>query len=124
MNKSKQLDEVNFIRPMVILLLVVLHSFTMYAGGWSMPEGINDVRTYFWIAKLSYSFILEMFVFLSGYLFANQIYQLQKKYTFLGLLKNKFKRLIIPSIVFSLFYSILFYSILNNSIFKTILMIY
>lgn len=54
--------------------------------------------------------MLEMFVFLSGYLFAYQIFHLHKKFTLKGLLKSKFKRLIIPSIVFSLFYSILFYS--------------
>ena len=109
-NIIKQLDDVNFIRPIVILQLVILHSFTMYGGGWTFPEGINNVRAYFWIARLFNSFMLEMFVFLSGYLFAYQIFHLHKKFTLKSLLKSKFKRLIIPSIVFSLFYSILFYS--------------
>jgi len=108
---KKQLDEVNIIRPIVIVLLVLMHSFTIYAGGWSMPEGIHDVRAYFWIAKMSFSCMLEIFVFISGYLFAYQIYELKMKYTFKKILSSKFKRLIIPSIVFSLFYSILNHSI-------------
>ena len=40
--------------------------------------------------------------------FAYQVCELKKKYFFLQLIKVKFKRLIIPCIVFSLFYSFLF----------------
>lgn len=79
-------------------------------GGWSLPQGIHEIRAYFWISKLSYSFMLETFVFLSGYLFAFQIFELNKKYTFQKIIVSKFKRLIIPSIVFSILYSLLFYT--------------
>ena len=107
---SKQLDEINLLRPIVIVLLVIMHSFTMYAGGWNLPESIHDVKVYFWISKVSLSCMLEAFVFISGYLFAFQICVLHKKYTFWGLLKSKFKRLIVPSIIFSILYSLLFYT--------------
>lgn len=107
---SKQLDEINLLRPIVIILLIIVHSFTMYAGGWNKPEGIHDVRAYFWISKLSFSCMLEAFVFISGYLFAFQIHVLRKKCTFWGLLTSKFKRLIIPSIIFSILYSLFFYT--------------
>lgn len=108
---KKQLDEINILRPITILLLVIMHSFTMYSGGWSLPEGItNDIRAYFWIAKTTYSSMLEMFVFISGYIFAYQIYELQRKYTFKTIINKKFKRLIIPSIVFSLLYALFFYN--------------
>ena len=108
--ENKYLGEVVLIRPIATLLIVVLHAFTMYGGGWILPEGISNVRVYFWIARLSNSFALEMFVFLSGYLFAHQIYNLRRKFPFKRLVKNKFNRLIIPSIVFSILYSLLIYT--------------
>lgn len=30
---KKQLNDVNIIRPIIIVLLIILHSFTMYGGG-------------------------------------------------------------------------------------------
>lgn len=95
-------------RPVAIVLLVLLHSFTMYGGGWKLPEHIQDVRAYYWIARIANSFMLEMFVFISGYLFAYQLFGLQKKSSFRIFLKSKLLRLIVPSIVFSILYSILF----------------
>jgi hypothetical protein len=79
----------------------------MFQGGWSFPAGIHPVKAYFWIAAGSYSFMLEAFVFISGYTFCYQLYK-QKKYTIQSLLSSKFKRLIIPSIVFSVAYFFLF----------------
>jgi hypothetical protein len=108
MGNTKQLADANIIRPIIILLLVIMHSFTMYAGSWTMPEGIENVRAYFWVGKIASSFRLEMFVFISGYLFAFQVYELKKKYLLKDIAFNKFKRLIIPSIFFSLLYVILF----------------
>lgn len=102
------LEEINIIRPLVIILLVLMHAFTMYGGSWPKPERIEDVELYFWIQRFSFACMLEMFVFISGYLFAYQVCELKKKYSFLQLIKVKFKRLIIPCIVFSLFYSFLF----------------
>lgn len=107
---KKQLDEVNVIRPITILLLVIMHSFTMYAGGWSLPEGIEKIRAYFWIQKVTFSSMLEMFVFISGYIFAYQIYEQKKQLAFKTLVYSKFKRLIIPSLIFSLLYALFFYA--------------
>ena len=106
--KARQLEDVNIIRPIIIVLLVLMHSFTMYAGGWIMPEGIEPVRAYFWITKISFSSMLEMFVFVSGYLFAFQVYELKKNYSFKSIVYNKFKRLILPSIFFSIIYLVCF----------------
>lgn len=107
---TKQLNDVMIIRPIIIVLLVLMHSFAMYGGSWKLPEGIHSIRAYFWIQKISFSFMLEMFVFISGYLFAFQIFELEKQFSFKNILISKFKRLIIPSIVFSILYSIFFYN--------------
>lgn len=108
MKKVFYLEEVNIIRPLVIIMLVLMHAFTIYGGSWPKPEKIYDVEVYFWIQKLSFACMLEMFVFLSGYVFAYQVCELKKKYSFYQLIKVKFKRLIIPCIVFSIIYSVLF----------------
>ncbi|WP_345739883.1 acyltransferase [Parabacteroides johnsonii] len=117
MSSTSQLSEVNLIRPIVIVLLVVMHSFTLYTGipgenreVWGYPNGISPVEAYSWITKISFSFMLEMFVFISGYLFAYQSERRSRSHTLTSLIRLKFKRLIIPSIVFSLLYSLLFYT--------------
>ena len=55
----KMLNDVYIIRPMAIFLLVVWHSFIIYAGGWKKPEGFLPISEYWWLGKLSYSFMLE-----------------------------------------------------------------
>lgn len=123
---NKLLCEVSIIRPMVIFLLVVMHSFTMFQDEgkwWPLPSGIEPVETYKWIAKITYSFMLEMFVFISGYLLAYQF--LRHKQAFLLFSVKKAKRLLLPSILFSIVYFAIFfeykglpdyiYSILNGS---------
>ena len=49
----KHLEEIDIIRPLVIILLVLMHAFTMYGGSWPKPQCINDVGFYFWISKLA-----------------------------------------------------------------------
>ena len=65
----KLITEVAFIRPILIFLLVIYHAFDIYAGGWIQPEGYVDIPMYKDIAILSYSCMLETFVFISGYFF-------------------------------------------------------
>ncbi len=108
MAEKKLLSNIVIIRILLIFLLVVLHSFTIYGGGWTEPQAFKPVKFYWWIAKFSYSFLLELFVFISGYLFAYQIIELKRIFTYKGIVVGKFKRLIIPSIIFSFFYLLLF----------------
>ena len=110
MNK-KILQDVVLIRLVLIILLVLYHAFAIYNGAWSMPNGIDEVRPYWWIATLSYSFMLETFVFLSGYVFGFQIREKYKgQISFTNAVVNKAKRLLVPSIVFSVLYFFIFNS--------------
>lgn len=102
------LNDVVIIRPLAIFLLIVWHSFIIYTGGWREPIGYEYVESYWWIAKVSYAFMLELFVFISGYVFE---YSLQRKNsTFKGVVISKLKRLILPSVLFSVVYYIMFYN--------------
>ena len=105
---KKQLQDVMIMRPIVIILLVFMHSFTMYTGGaWPLPKGIHNVGAYNWLTQLTFSFMLETFVFISGYLLCFQI-QNRGEYSYAKFLSKKVKRLLIPSIIFSLAYYLLF----------------
>lgn len=104
----QNLDEVSFIRPILIILLVLYHSFAPWCGAWRTPEGFIFNETYWWIGKTAYSFMLPMFVFISGYVWSYQREILQKKDTLKTLILKKFKRLYIPSLIFSVAYLLIF----------------
>lgn len=46
-----RLDEVTLMRTILAVLIVLMHSFTCYQGGWPPPEGYKDIPTYMWIAR-------------------------------------------------------------------------
>ena len=116
---NKRLSDVTLIRNILIILLVFYHAFAIYSGAWAPIKGFPEIRVYWWLDKLSYAFMLELFVFISGYVFGYQVRikgekKLQAKELFWG----KFKRLIIPSMVFSLLYILLLKDI-QQPIYKT-----
>ncbi len=105
---KKLLYEVSIIRPLVIFLLVVMHSFTMYDGGWPLPEGIRAVPVYAWLVDFISGFRIETIALIAGYVFAYQSIDLDKHYKLSEFAIKKFKRLIIPCILFSICYYFLF----------------
>lgn len=109
MAERKALNDVYVIRPIAIFLLVVWHSFIMYTGGWKEHVGFQPIEGYWWLAKLSYAFMLELFVFVSSYVLGLTLER--KTPSFKSLIVSKFRCLIIPSLVFSVIYYFLFYNI-------------
>ena len=105
---KERLNEISLLRPIIIVILVFRHAFTMYTHSWPYPEGIHDVLPYFWIHKYSFACMLEMFVFMSGYIFGFQIYGKRKTFSFSALALGKARRLLLPSVIFSLMYIALF----------------
>lgn len=108
-SSNKRLADVVVIRNILIVLLVFYHAFAIYSGAWAPIKIFPEVQVYWWLDKLSYAFMLELFVFVSGYVFGYQVRvksesKLQAKDLFLG----KFKRLMIPCMVFSMLYILLF----------------
>lgn len=108
MIQKQLLTNVVIIRLILIILLVFYHAFAIFSGAWTPIDGFPEIEIYWWMDKLSYAFLLEMFVFISGYVFGYQVktkgqVKLQAK----NLFYSKFKRLIIPSMVFSLLYILL-----------------
>jgi len=73
-----------------------------------MPEGIHEVEVYRWLGFLSRAFLLEGFVFISGYIFTFQVLERRKFESFSSLLTSKIQRLLIPSYFFSIAYMLCF----------------
>lgn len=110
MIKTNILEDVTIIRLLLILLLVLYHSFAIYNGAWENPIANTNINLYWWIATFSYAFMLEAFVFISGYVLGFQVLKKGKSiFSFDNLIKKKIKRLILPSFFFSIIYYILFY---------------
>lgn len=107
--KRIRLDEVTLMRTILALLIVFMHSFTCYNGSWKQPAGYIDIPLYKWLSRISFAFTLEAFVFISGYLFAFQRITLKRTGGGINLITNKLKRLILPSIIFSALYFVIFY---------------
>ncbi len=111
MKKNNILQEVCLLRLLLIFLLVSYHAFAPFCGAWKPLEGMEETpnSVYAWIGYVFYSFMLESFTFISGYVFGFQVQRKgQSCITFHNLAVKKFQRLIIPSIVFSIIYMLIF----------------
>lgn len=100
------LNEVIIIRLVLICCLVLYHSFAPYGNAW---RSLSDqfILPYFWISKISYSFFLGSFVFVSGFLYAHGDL-IKGEQPLVSVLKKKGKRLIVTSVIFSIIYLLIF----------------
>ncbi len=120
---KRLLYEVSIIRPLVIFLMVVYHAFCIYGGQW---ETVNDVSIpiYNYLTRIISGFRIETITLVAGYVFAFQIIDIGKNYELKTFTKAKFKRLLIPCIIFSIVYYFLFYYERNSfSLFSFLLSI-
>ena len=106
--KAALLEEVSFVRPLLIVLIVLLHAFTVYNGRWPAFKGFCSNEGYAWVSRFVAGFVLEAFTFVSGYVWAFQRLSLGRPNNFRSLMQKKIKRLLVPSVVFSLLYYQLF----------------
>lgn len=102
--QKKLLYEVSIIRPTIIFLLVVLHSFTKIAAGGGRTNDYQLATVYQWFCWLISGFRIETIALIAGYVFAYQSIDLKRSYQFGPFVWKKFKRLIIPMLVFGLIY--------------------
>lgn len=109
-NPKNVLQEICFLRLVLIVLLVLYHSFAPFNTSWDPLPGQDSIApVYKWVAMGAYAFMLETFTFISGYVFG---YQVRRKgpetLGFKSVVLKKLKRLIIPSIIFSIIYLLIF----------------
>ena len=66
LKRKVYLEDVVVLRLSLIVLLVLYHSFCIFSGAWEVPKDYPLIPIYWWIAKTSYSFMLETFVLFQG----------------------------------------------------------
>lgn len=115
MEQKQYLNNAAIIRVILIVLLVFYHAFLVYSGGWESSGSFPIIEPYWWLDRLSFAFMLEAFVFVSGYVFGFQVRTKgEKKLEAKSLFLSKFNRLMIPSIIFSLLYILIFGDITHH----------
>lgn len=107
--KNRQmLSDVVIMRIALIFLLIGTHSFAPYCGSWEAIPNAPLGGPYGYISRFTHYISMPALIFLSGYLFGHS-WNKTSQQDWKSFIIKKFKRLIIPSIVFSVFYYFLFY---------------
>lgn len=102
MNK---LYDVVVIRSIAIVMVVAYHAYGMMYWDGHFPETAERYKDlYFVINQYILNFRMPLFLFISGLLFSFLETEKCKYPTFTALAKNKFKRLIIPYLIFATIY--------------------
>lgn len=108
------LADVVVMRITLIFLLIGTHSFAPYSGSWEAIPNAPIGGVYGYISQFTHYISMPALIFLSGYLFGHSWHK-KSQQNWISFIIKKFKRLIIPSLIFSIFYYFLFYDI-NASI--------
>lgn len=106
---SIRLYEVSVIRPIIILSLVINHAFDKIASGGGHINDFILPCAYQWANWFNFEATLEIFVLISGYLFAFQCITLARNYPFHVYALKKAHRLLLPMLVFGVFYYFFFF---------------
>lgn len=104
---TKTLDDVVILRLTFCLLIIMYHALCPY-GVWDSIVGIGYVNSYRRLAFLLVNLSIPGFIFISGYLYGYNTKSKPFDLTFNGCVIKKIKRLLIPSIVFSAIYLLLY----------------
>ncbi len=101
--KAKKDFRVSNLRILSIILVMFAHSIIIYSDFWGMYQTNvkSDMLNY--LCKFIYLFHMPLFFSISGFLAK---YTYEKNANFLGFMKKKFRRLIIPCIFVGLFWLI------------------
>lgn len=99
-----RLHEVSVIRPIIILSLVLNHSFVKIASGGLRRNDYQLPDIYQWVNWFNFDCTLESFTMISGYVFAFQCITLQRRYSFGEFAMKKAHRLLLPMLVFGVVY--------------------
>lgn len=105
-NNTNRLFFIDVLRTICILLLVLDHSFAIYSGVWPKVYAVENIPLYFWVGRFCCAFMLPLWFFISGYLWGFQIFEKKKIVTYLYLIKNKGKRLLLPCYFFGFLFII------------------
>lgn len=108
---KKYLEDIAILRLLLIFLLIWNHAFAPFADHWDAVALQTDVQAYKWMVLIVYHMRIQALIFISGYLLGYISQRKPDALTFNNCVLKKVKRLILPSIVFSVIYFAIFYDI-------------
>lgn len=95
MEQSKKFEEISIMRVMAMVMIVAFHSLCFYNGRWAKVNAL-DISEWHRIGDFLDVIDLNMFVFISGYLYG-YLYIFRNKYRHPSeVIRIKAKRLLIP----------------------------
>lgn len=99
------LTNIALMRSILIMSIIIGHAFAIYtnSNAWPLPVGCTQMNMLRWVNPVCISIALQAFVFVSGYLFAYKTED-NNPYDVTRFIIGKFKRIYLPSIIFSLIY--------------------
>ena len=110
MEKKHYLMDVVLMRLVLITLLIIYHALCIHTGAWQPPfEGFQQIAVYDWLGMLTRNFRLEAMVLISGSLLGYKLLRKPESLTFNICVVKKVKRILLPSILFSILYYIIFF---------------
>lgn len=107
---KKYLMDVVLIRLTLIFLMVLYHAFCPFTGAWEEPpaENFHAIEVYKWLGWSLHHFRLQTMVFISGLLFGYTLTIHPERLTFHNCVLMKAKRILLPGILFSILYYVMF----------------
>lgn len=106
--KCNYYSNIDITRVILTIILVLYHAFAPYGKGWSNPINVDNT-TYWWLAKFLYNGFLEGFVLISGFCYALSCSKRPFR------IIPKLKRLMLPSILWSTCWLLLFSNVSIDS---------
>lgn len=103
------MKKVNFIKSILMLLIVLYHSIIFLCGRWFDPVSIEQQPIPVYIINWLNSFHIYAFTLVSGYIFYYMKCEKRQYQKFLPFIANKVKRLIVPFFVVSILWCIPIY---------------
>jgi len=106
----KRILEVDIIRPIAIILVLLTHCFAIYTGAWHVPSdsSIEFVLSFKIFTDFLQAFRMPAVVLVAGYVLGFQYERNKLNESFKQFVKKKVKRLLLPCFVFSVLYQMLF----------------
>ena len=123
MSSKVYFSEIALIRPILIFSIIIGHSFAVFTDSawWPLPIGMHTNDVLRCINPIVISFALQAFVFISGFLFSYKSDKLLTSWAEkMKFILAKFKRIYIPSLIFSTIYLLCFDTFSIESIYDII----
>ncbi len=100
-NRTQRFDEISIMRVLAMIMIIVFHSMCFYNGRWVKFDAIH-IPMWYKVSNFLDSIDLNMFVFISGYLYG-YLYIYRNKYRHPSeVIRNKVVRLLVPYFIWGL----------------------